>query len=138
MQMGGYNTKKTGDLGEDIACKYLQSKGFEIVERNYSVPYGEIDIVTKKKGVLRFVEVKTVFCSNEFWKPKIRPEEKVDSFKYDKISKVAETYLHQNVYTKHNPEDVLWQIDVVAITLIRDSLKAKVKFFEKVIFDRKH
>lgn len=39
------STQKTGRLGEDIACKYLFSKGFQIVECNYTKKWGGIDIV---------------------------------------------------------------------------------------------
>src|SRR5260370_14551882 len=37
-----------GDTGEEVACKYLQNKGFSVLERNYLRPWGEIDIVAKK------------------------------------------------------------------------------------------
>ena len=52
--------RKIGDRGEEIACKYLENKGFSIIERNYWRPWGEIDIVAKKGSILSFVEVKSV------------------------------------------------------------------------------
>jgi Holliday junction resolvase-like predicted endonuclease len=51
-----------GKIGEDTAARFLVKQGFMIVERNYWKKYGEIDIVAKKKGVIHFVEVKTVSC----------------------------------------------------------------------------
>jgi len=51
--------KDVGDWGEDIACAFLRKKGFEIVERNFFTPAGEIDIVAKHSGDYYFVEVKT-------------------------------------------------------------------------------
>jgi Holliday junction resolvase-like predicted endonuclease len=52
--------RKTGDIGEKIAGRFLVSKGFEIVDWNYLKPWGEIDIIAKKKEKIHFVEVKTV------------------------------------------------------------------------------
>ncbi|MDO5687440.1 MAG: YraN family protein [Neisseria sp.] len=43
---------------EEAACKYLRGQGFGIIERNWHCPYGEIDIVARKKQLLIFVEVK--------------------------------------------------------------------------------
>jgi len=40
--------RKLGDIGENIACDFLKSRGFEIIERNYLRKWGEIDIVTRK------------------------------------------------------------------------------------------
>ena len=51
--------RRLGDLGENIACSFLEKRGFEIIERNYLRKWGEIDIVTKKGGVVRFIEVKS-------------------------------------------------------------------------------
>jgi putative endonuclease len=55
-------TKKqeTGDIGEKIAGCFLVAKGFEIVGKNYRKPWGEIDIIVRKKGKIHFIEVKTV------------------------------------------------------------------------------
>jgi Holliday junction resolvase-like predicted endonuclease len=52
--------RETGDVGEKIAGRFLRSKGFEIVGWNYLKPWGEIDIIVKKKGKMHFVEVKTI------------------------------------------------------------------------------
>ena len=52
-------SRETGNLGEDIAAKYLTSLGYEIVERNYTVKGGEIDIIATFGETLVFVEVKT-------------------------------------------------------------------------------
>ena len=49
-----------GRLGEDIAAKYLESKGFSIVGLNYRKKYGEIDIIAQKSKITHFIEVKSV------------------------------------------------------------------------------
>jgi uncharacterized protein (TIGR00252 family) len=51
-------TKVIGDKAENIAANYLEKKGHQIFERNWKTKYCEIDIVSKKNGILYFTEVK--------------------------------------------------------------------------------
>lgn len=48
-----------GTLGEQLAQRFLQKKGYEILESNFTCPLGEIDIIAKDGGFLCFIEVKT-------------------------------------------------------------------------------
>jgi putative endonuclease len=49
-----------GAWGERVAVARLVRDGYEIIERNVAVrPYGEIDIVARRDGVLALVEVRT-------------------------------------------------------------------------------
>lgn len=52
--------KSTGNEGEDIAARYLEDKGYKIIDRNVVLPYGEIDILARQKNSIIIVEVKTV------------------------------------------------------------------------------
>ena len=52
--------KKTGNYGEGIAVKYLESINYKILGRNISYPFGEIDILADDRGTIVIVEVKTV------------------------------------------------------------------------------
>ena len=54
------NTKITGNEGEKRASAYLESKGFQILERNWRTKRGEVDIIAVKNDILVFVEVKTL------------------------------------------------------------------------------
>jgi putative endonuclease len=47
-----------GKLGEDLACAELVRRGYAILARRYRTRFGEIDIVSERRGVLVFVEVK--------------------------------------------------------------------------------
>lgn len=52
------NNRGIGRKGEDSACEYLKSSGYEIIERNFQKRCGEIDIIALKNDILVFVEVK--------------------------------------------------------------------------------
>ena len=48
-----------GKEGELLAERYLQKKGYKIVERNYRCAVGELDLIVLDRRVIVFVEVKT-------------------------------------------------------------------------------
>lgn len=50
--------KEQGKYGEDLACKYLAGIGYEIIERNYLIRGGEIDIVARDGETTVIIEVK--------------------------------------------------------------------------------
>lgn len=52
------STTEKGKKGEILAETILKENGYEIVERNFRSPFGEIDIIAKEKGVIVFIEVK--------------------------------------------------------------------------------
>ena len=51
--------QQLGADGESMACAELERLGYAIVERNYRIRGGEIDIVARDAGTIVFVEVKT-------------------------------------------------------------------------------
>lgn len=53
------NNKEKGKLGEKIACKYLRSIGVKVIDTNYQIKSGEIDIISKLENEIIFIEVKT-------------------------------------------------------------------------------
>lgn len=77
-----------GRNGEDRAARYLESQGYEIVERNYHCRGGEIDIIAREAGDLVFVEVKTRRSADDS-----AASEAVDARKRAKIVKSAWSYL---------------------------------------------
>jgi putative endonuclease len=54
-----YHNIDIGQKGERIASTYLRSRGYNIIERNFTTPFGEIDIIAVKNKLLTFFEVKT-------------------------------------------------------------------------------
>jgi len=55
-------SRALGNIAEDKACLYIQTLGFQIIERNFTLRGGEIDIIAIKDEVLHFIEVKS--CSS--------------------------------------------------------------------------
>lgn len=113
-----------GKLGESIACDFLESRGYKILERNFrSLRWGEIDIVAKDGDTLVFVEVKTR-KSHEFG----RPEEAVNFYKLRSLKRAAYYYKKTHPLT---PEPL--RIDVVSVFLDPKTLKPlKIKLFKNI------
>jgi len=118
-------TKKSelGKLGEDLACRYLEKKGYKIIERNYWKPWGELDIVARSpEKILVLVEVKTV----EGDPPIITGEDHFTPTKSKRFKRVAELYANGSKLLN----DKGWRIDLVAVTI--DDDEAEVKHYENV------
>lgn len=77
-----------GKQYEDKACKYLENKGYTILERNYTCIYGEIDIIAKDGQYTVFTEVK-YRRNNEF----CEPAETITACKIKRITKTAQDYI---------------------------------------------
>lgn len=45
------NRKALGDYGENLALKGYLFHGFELLEKQYRCPLGEIDLIVKKKEI---------------------------------------------------------------------------------------
>ena len=100
------NNRQFGDMGEEIAVKFLKDNGYEIIDRNVHYSrFCEIDIIAKQKNILVFVEVKTR-KNNDFG----TPFEAITKTKYDNIKKGVLKYLEENPAKNY-------RIDVIGITL---------------------
>lgn len=53
------NRREIGNIGEVATAAFLVRNGYKILERNYTIRGGEVDIIAEKNGVVAFVEVKT-------------------------------------------------------------------------------
>ncbi|MBS1558185.1 MAG: YraN family protein [Bacteroidetes bacterium] len=79
-----------GKEGEQLAADFLETKGFEIVARNFRHKRSEIDLIAKKNNWLIFVEVK--LRSSEAYG---YPEDFVDRKKAKNIIEGAEEYTYR-------------------------------------------
>ena len=101
--------KEKGMAGENIACHYLISHGYELVARNFRTRCGEIDIVARKEGIICFVEVRTLRFSRHYF-----PSDTVTYKKQRKLSLMAGLFLEK--YYPCEMKDA--RFDVIAIQLI--------------------
>lgn len=108
---------RIGAVGENTAIEFLKRKGFQILDRNFRTPYGEIDIValspsrmmtreTTQKTEITFVEVK-MRTSSTFG----TPEESMTCRKISRLEKAIKIYLQKKYWIKN------WRIDFIGITL---------------------
>lgn len=51
--------EKQGHRGEALAALFLQAKFYQLREKRFKTPVGEIDLIAEKAGTIVFVEVKT-------------------------------------------------------------------------------
>jgi len=99
------NRHQLGKESEQLAVDYLQKEGYKILQRNYRIRGGEIDIVAKDNNTLVFIEVKS--------RTTTRYGHAIQSLTRQqqmRISKSALSYMHQ-----HQLNDQSARFDVVAI-----------------------
>jgi len=125
--------RKLGDIGENIACDFLEQRGFEIVDRNYLRKWGEIDVIARKANLIHFIEVKSVSCvtlDKQVTHEKInayRPEDNMHPWKLKRLSRAIQTYLLDRKL------DCDWQLDLVTVKIDQQNRKARVEIIENVV-----
>jgi putative endonuclease len=123
--------RRTGDIGEEVVCKYLTNKGYVVRERNYWKPWGEIDIIAENVDFISFVEVKTVSNpegGREFSRGTVRPEENMHPAKLKRLHRAVQTYLLDHKV----PESREYRIDLACVYLDYATKRAKVEMIENI------
>lgn len=113
----------TGKLGERIAEKYLSSRGFTMLDRNFSTPFGEIDLVTKRADKIIFFEVKTRI-SEKFGSP-------LSAITKDKQKHVLKNCMFY--LKKHGLYGKSCRIDAIAINLDKKGELQALKYVKNAI-----
>ena len=106
---------RIGQWGEQVAAVYLLERGYEIVAMNvHCDPYGEIDIIAEKDGIIIFVEVKT-YSKKQLG----TPAQNIDQNKLKKL----EAAIHKYVVDMKVKKDIF--LDVICVYL-----KPSIPMFE--------
>lgn len=125
--------RKTGDIGENIACQFLEKRGYALVERNYLRKWGEIDIIAQKAGRIHFVEVKSISVShvtsakNNPLHGGYRPEDNMHPWKLKRLGRTIQTYL------LHKKLDCDWQLDLITVQMNMATRQARVELIENIV-----
>ena len=110
-----------GVLGEELALKELQQKGYTLKERNYRFKKGEIDLIMIDGSKLVFVEVKTRQTA-EIGEPYLS----VTKRKQKQIIQTA----HQYIISKDIEMDVRFDI----VSIVHNSYRTKIEHIEDAFY----
>jgi putative endonuclease len=118
-----------GQLGESLARKFLEEKGYKILEQNYKTRFAEIDLVTSVPGRLAsggeklvFVEVRTKVGENFG-----TPEDTINRQKLWKVLQNAKFYSAFKGW--QGPE----RIDAICIVLRPDLSVGRLTHHENIV-----
>lgn len=136
--------QKIGEIGENIAVKFLMKHDFSILDRNYTKKWGEIDVVARKNKRIYFIEVKSVsrpdlervspadaktLAGKHETSDEYRAEDNMHPWKMQRLSRTIQTYL----LSKKIPEETEWQVDLLVVYLNIKNKKSRVKVVSDII-----
>ena len=113
----GTSRKQVGDLGEGLACSYLESRGHTILRKNWRIGHLEVDIISRDAQGLHFVEVKSRVAPLT-----ADPQEAATGRKMARIARAANGYLaHEGLGT----DEVFFDI----VSVVFDGGKTDIQYF---------
>ena len=98
---------RLGELGEELAGRFLTDLGYRLLTTNYRCSRGEVDLVAREGEELVFVEVRTSHGSGFG-----APQESLTRAKIRRLVATCQDYLQL-----HNQADASWRIDLVCVLL---------------------
>ena len=103
--------QEVGDAGEQAAAKFLKKQGYRIVDRNFTCPRGEVDLVAleKRSRLLCFVEVRSRTL-DDGRAPQVSPEESVTPAKRRRVILAARKFLAERRARGYTP-----RFDVITV-----------------------
>lgn len=113
-----------GLAAETAVAEHLTGAGFEILDRNWRRPWGELDIVARKNHIVHFVEVKASRKQVAGFDPFLR----ANGWKMHKIKRTAQTWLS---YRDCSP-DTEWQMDIASVIMDPSLSGPHIEIFENV------
>jgi putative endonuclease len=97
---------QVGIEGEQLACQFLEARGYTILHRNWRHGRDELDIVAEHPNALVFLEVKTRRTDRHG-----TPDEAVNLRKQQRTLRAADAYLDAH------PVDRDVRYDIIAVVL---------------------
>ena len=115
--------QRLGRRAELCVRNRLRSEGYAILERNYQVRAGEIDIIAFRKGTIAFVEVRSRTGKDGF-----TPESSVTYPKQKKVISAARSYVAEHLQWAEG-RNVL-RFDVAAVTFDNGGRVIDLDYYE--------
>ena len=108
-----------------MAERFLVAKGWRLLQRNFTIPGGEIDLIFKieNEKTIVFVEVKTR-RSKVFGEI----ESQISRKKQECLIRAGQTWLERN-----NLENANWRIDLVAVFAPENFSAREIKHWENAV-----
>lgn len=116
MEDSGNYKRELGRLGEDLACRHLESLGHRILTRNWRSGHLEIDIISIAEDGIHFVEVKTRRKNIQ-----AAPQDNVGHRKQSRITKAALAFLNSRQGVPYGSHEC--SFDVMAVTFEGEKTK---------------
>jgi putative endonuclease len=119
--------RRKGNIAEEIARRKLTEMGFEIIERNYSKKWGEIDIVARGTDRnIYFYEVKSHKYTHKVSRETYNPAENVTREKLSKLEKAIHSWCMEKKYTGK------WSLHVIVVRIDMTERLAYCEFVENI------
>jgi putative endonuclease len=112
--------KQLGAIGEKESLKFLENKGYKLLEKNFRCSLGELDLIMMNGEEMVFVEVRSR-TGSAFGEPC----ETVNRTKQNKLYRLAEYYLnHKDLH------DISCRFDVLSVILTFDGKLKEIEHIE--------
>lgn len=121
---GKSHNKQVGYSSEEFVSKYLEKKGFKILDKNYVIQGGEIDLVCMDKVEIVFVEVKSLSSKSE-----IMLEQTITKKKNRSLIRTCRVWL-----SRKGLENSEWRIDFVGVIFERYDKIITLKHIRNAIY----
>lgn len=120
--MNTFYNKDVGKDAEGLAADFLRKQGYEILERNFLIRGGEIDIIAREDDYLVFVEVKARY-NHKFG----LPIESITPWKIKAVLKTGQFYIQ-----KIDWGDKGYRMDVVCVDFADSKDDPKIELIKNV------
>lgn len=107
IQQSNYHNKTIGNISEEFVSKYIENNGYNVLQRNFVIRGGEIDIICKKSNEIVFFEVKSLTKNSP-----IILEQTITRRKCKTLIRTCQIWLKEN-----HLENAQWRIDFIGVII---------------------
>ena len=123
--MGKSKNRAVGDRYEEMTTDWMKKNGYKILERNWTAPPHELDIIALKDSTIVFTEVKS--GNEKFFES---PEARIDLDKMRFLISAAKKYIASLKKHRIDTDFFDYRFDASAITFNDDSEVLAFTYYE--------